>query len=1030
MGPSTWEPFCAFCRVLFCALGLISLTAGQVQAGASPENALVIIDPADPEALYLGNSYIHARQIPTCNVLYLEQEADHYADLVNHQLEGLLGTLANRGTLDQIDHIVLITPRVYRVEAEGLVSDPECLGVSHFSLPAVYVLGRQANAVLAGDADEGFGFTTQSPNGYFSEQLPAVGFDGAIRWQDGQPSNSPHAPRYFLATLLGYTGPRGNTPGELVAMIERSVAADGLNPAGTFYYMKTTDTARSEPRDPFFADAIAALASLGGQAVQLEAVLPEGRHDCLAVMTGWANPQVANADLTLLAGSFADHLTSWAATFDKTAQTKVSAWIAKGASGSHGTVEEPCADGGKFPHPMMHAFYFDGLPLAEAAFRSLRSIPFQSLIYGDPMTQPFAQRPTVAVPDAPTGVATGIVRLMPEASLPHPDAEPARFEFFVDGRLEDSSPTARPFVLETARLADGFHDVSVVLTDDSPQALQGRWSGRLQSDNSGRGVSLTVTPEQGDLSTIFTCEVEASGGDVLEIRLLQNGRPLAAVTGDTGTLLIPGHVLGGGPVQLQAEAEFEDENLARSPMTLVEVEFGGACCLPDGSCRYGTEETCTDRFGGMFAGPGTGCNAEPCFACGTGDFDGDAVVDLRDYGSFTRCFAGAGHLPPDEPPGMQDACLCAFDADEDVDVDLVDLDPLLARLRGPRELLDNRAPVAFDYTLRLDGHHPTLIYLPAWDYDGDTLEYTTTIMPVQAIVSGTGSTRVLRPGPSATGCELLGFRVEDGRGGEDDALILLRYPEEPQSSFAVQVSAIGELEVPVSHTPADSDGRTWRTTPFVADFANDSSTLTLFAPMTRGFSPFQHWVVNGERAASTSGEVSVPLDQDIIAVAAYLPCHQLQVRTNRTTGFITVFPNDKDGQGGGMAPFDRVYVDGTELVVLIAPNSAGGGQFRHWRVNSVTQASGERVLVVPLLEADLLAAAIYADLPGDSDDDGDFGLDDWSALQRCFSGDVNEPGYIPPAPECASAFDVANPPDGDVDLDDVAALLPSVTGPF
>ena len=143
-----------------------------------------------------------------------------------------------------------------------------------------------------------------------------------------------------------------------------------------------------------------------------------------------------------------------------------------------------------------------------------------------------------------------------------------------------------------------------------------------------------------------------------------------------------------------------------------------------------------------------------------------------------------------------------------------------------------------------------------------------------------------------------------------------------------------------------------------------------------------------------------------------------------------VFPNDKDGLGGGVMPFDRIYVDKTETVVLIAPGSVGGAPFCHWRLNAQDQSPGRTVLVIPSVETDLLAAAIYADLPGDFDGDGDFGLDDWGALQGCFSGDVNDPGFEPPAPECVSAFDVAEAPDGDVDLEDVAELFASITGPF
>ena len=44
-------------------------------------------------------------------------------------------------------------------------------------------------------------------------------------------------------------------------------------------------------------------------------------------MTGWADPAVDTTTLTFLPGTFADHLTSYAATFDTSSQTKMSRWI-------------------------------------------------------------------------------------------------------------------------------------------------------------------------------------------------------------------------------------------------------------------------------------------------------------------------------------------------------------------------------------------------------------------------------------------------------------------------------------------------------------------------------------------------------------------------------------------------------------------------------------------------------------------------------------------------------------------------------
>jgi uncharacterized protein (TIGR03790 family) len=68
----------------------------------------------------------------------------------------------------------------------------------------------------------------------------------------------------------------------------------------------------------------------------------------------------------VLPGAFCDHLTSYAATFDSSAQTKMSRWISKGASGTSGAVEEPCNYAGKFPHARLHVFYRQGLSLGEA----------------------------------------------------------------------------------------------------------------------------------------------------------------------------------------------------------------------------------------------------------------------------------------------------------------------------------------------------------------------------------------------------------------------------------------------------------------------------------------------------------------------------------------------------------------------------------------------------------------------------------------------------------------------------------------
>ena len=86
------------------------------------------------------------------------------------------------------------------------------------------------------------------------------------------------------------------------------MAADFSRPAGTFYYVPTSDPNRSGPRDANYDTAVTLIRSLGGTALKLPvgttdtSVLPDGHQDCLGVMTGWATPAILTTNMTLLPG--------------------------------------------------------------------------------------------------------------------------------------------------------------------------------------------------------------------------------------------------------------------------------------------------------------------------------------------------------------------------------------------------------------------------------------------------------------------------------------------------------------------------------------------------------------------------------------------------------------------------------------------------------------------------------------------------------------------------------------------------------
>ncbi len=65
-------------------------------------------------------------------------------------------------------------------------------------------------------------------------------------------------------------------------------------------------------------------------------------------------------------------------------------WLEAGATGSYGTVTEPCNFPGKFPHPgLVMKWYFRGDTLIEAYWKSV-AMPGEGLFIGEPLAAPYA----------------------------------------------------------------------------------------------------------------------------------------------------------------------------------------------------------------------------------------------------------------------------------------------------------------------------------------------------------------------------------------------------------------------------------------------------------------------------------------------------------------------------------------------------------------------------------------------------------------------------------------------------------------
>jgi hypothetical protein len=154
-------------------LSAVLATASAAWAGGTPEDALVLIDPTRPDAMYVGNYYLHARDIPPVNAIYMDPMAPDYWAFVEDNLDALFGTLANTGIREQIDYIVLTPASGYRVYAAGLVSDG-CSPINHFALSTVYTLWYPVEYILSGN------MTYRRQNRYFGENNAPLAFDSNV----------------------------------------------------------------------------------------------------------------------------------------------------------------------------------------------------------------------------------------------------------------------------------------------------------------------------------------------------------------------------------------------------------------------------------------------------------------------------------------------------------------------------------------------------------------------------------------------------------------------------------------------------------------------------------------------------------------------------------------------------------------------------------------------------------------------------------------------------------------------------------
>ena len=303
----------------------------------------VVVNTADPLSVAIGEYYLRRRGIPRSNLVRVR--FDYRRDELPRADFIPLRIAVEKQLPPQVQAYALTWARPYRVG---------CM-----SITSAFTFGLQEEDYCT----PGCKATRRSP--YFNSSYTRPYDELGLR-----PTMSIAAESFENARTL----------------IDRGVRSDGLAPPGNAYLVSTVDTQRNG-REVEYPLAIRVAQHEFNFRVVTGAP-PEHPQDVMFYFTGaW---QVLGINMgRFLPGAVADHLTSFGGMLTDSPQMSSLRWLDAGATGSFGTVVEPCNLLGKFPSvPVLLAHYLAGETLIEAYWKSVL-MPGQGLFIGEPLAAPF-----------------------------------------------------------------------------------------------------------------------------------------------------------------------------------------------------------------------------------------------------------------------------------------------------------------------------------------------------------------------------------------------------------------------------------------------------------------------------------------------------------------------------------------------------------------------------------------------------------------------------------------------------------------
>jgi len=303
----------------------------------------VIINDSDPLSTRIGRYYQKSRNIPAQNILHVSFKPDR-TTMSRRMFERIRARVIAQ-TPDGVQAYALTWAEPYRVACMSITS----------------------------------AFTFGFDKAYCSKQRCAATRSSPVF---NHPTSSPYTD-YGIRPTISIAAASFE---QAKALIDRGIRSDNSQADGTAYLLSTSDKARNVRSINYEKIEHRMAGWIKTEVVQSDGL--KNTENILFYFTGKTRVPYLET-LKFLPGAIADHLTSAGGQLSGSKQMSALRWLEAGATGSYGTVVEPCNLLGKFPSPgLAMEVYGAGRTLLEAYWQSVQQ-PGEGIFIGEPLAAPF-----------------------------------------------------------------------------------------------------------------------------------------------------------------------------------------------------------------------------------------------------------------------------------------------------------------------------------------------------------------------------------------------------------------------------------------------------------------------------------------------------------------------------------------------------------------------------------------------------------------------------------------------------------------